>query len=30
MKIVVVYESLYGNTKVIGEAIADGLREAGD
>lgn len=30
MKIVVVYESLYGNTKMIAEAIADGLRDAGD
>lgn len=30
MKIVMVYESLYGNTKIIGEAIAEGLREAGD
>ncbi len=28
MKIVVVYESLFGNTKTIGEGIAEGLREA--
>jgi flavodoxin-like protein len=27
MKIVVVYESMYGNTKAVGEAIAAGLRE---
>ena len=30
MKIVVVYESMFGNTKTIGEAIAEGLREAGE
>jgi hypothetical protein len=30
MKIFVVYESLYGNTRTIAEAIADGLRDAGD
>jgi Flavodoxin len=29
MKTVVVYESMFGNTKAIGEAIAEGLREAG-
>jgi len=29
MDIVVVYESLFGNTKTIAEAIAEGLREAG-
>jgi hypothetical protein len=30
MKIVVVYESMFGNTKTIGEGIAEGLREAGE
>lgn len=30
MKAVVVYESMYGNTHLIAEAIADGLREHGD
>jgi Flavodoxin len=30
MKIVVVYESMFGNTKTIAEAIAEGLREAGE
>jgi hypothetical protein len=30
MKIVVVYESMFGNTKTIGERIAEGLREAGE
>lgn len=30
MKIVVVYESMFGNTKAIGEGIAEGLREAGE
>jgi flavodoxin-like protein len=30
MKIVVVYESMYGNTKAVGEAIAAGLREGGE
>ncbi len=30
MKIVVVYESMFGNTKTIGEAIAEGLRGAGE
>lgn len=30
MKIVVVYESLYGNTKTIAEAIAEGLHDAGE
>ena len=30
MKIVVVYESMFGNTKAIAEAIAEGLREAGE
>jgi hypothetical protein len=29
MKIVVVYESMFGNTKTIGEAIAEGLSEIG-
>ena len=28
MKLVVVYESMFGNTKTIGEAIAEGLDEA--
>lgn len=30
MKVVVVYESMFGNTKTIGEAIADGMSGAGD
>ena len=30
MKIVVVYESMFGNTRTVGEAIAEGLRQAGD
>jgi hypothetical protein len=30
VKIVIVYESMFGNTKVIGEGIAEGLREAGE
>jgi hypothetical protein len=30
MKIVVVYESMFGNTGIIGEAIAEGLNEAGE
>jgi hypothetical protein len=30
MKIVVVYESMSGNTRTIGEGIAEGLQEAGD
>ena len=30
MNIVVIYESLYGNTKAIAEAIADGLQDGGD
>lgn len=30
MKIVVVYESLFGNTRTIAEDIADGLRAVGD
>jgi hypothetical protein len=30
VKIVVVYESMFGNTKAIGEGIAEGLREAGE
>jgi hypothetical protein len=30
MKSVVVYESMFGNTKTIGEAIAEGLGEAGE
>lgn len=30
MKIVIVYESMFGNTKAIGEGIAEGLREAGE
>lgn len=30
MKIVVVYESMFGNTKTIGESIAEGLRDAGE
>jgi hypothetical protein len=30
MKVVVVYESMFGNTKTIGEAVAEGLREAGE
>ena len=30
MKIVVVYESMFGNTKIIAEEIADGLRGAGE
>jgi hypothetical protein len=30
MKVVVVYESMFGNTKTIAEAIAEGLREAGE
>ena len=29
MKIVVVYESMFGNTKTIGDGIAEGLRDAG-
>ena len=30
MKIIVVYESMYGNTKAIAEAIAEGMREFGE
>ncbi len=30
MKAVVVYESMYGNTHLIANAIADGLRETGE
>jgi hypothetical protein len=30
MKSVVVYESMFGNTRTIAEAIAEGLREAGE
>ncbi len=30
MKIVVVYESMFGNTKTVGQGIAEGLREAGE
>jgi hypothetical protein len=30
MKIAVVYESIYGNTAAIAEAVADGLRALGD
>ena len=30
MKTVVVYESMFGNTKAIAEAVAQGLREAGE
>lgn len=30
MKIAVVYESMFGNTKLIAQEIADALREAGD
>lgn len=30
MRTVVVYESMFGNTKAIAEAIAEGLREAGE
>lgn len=30
MKIIVVYESMFGNTGIIGEAIAEGLHEAGE
>ena len=30
MNIVVVYESMFGNTKTIGDAIAEGLRGAGE
>jgi hypothetical protein len=30
MKVVVVYESLYGNTRQIAEAVAEGLGEAAD
>ena len=30
MKIAVIYESIYGNTAAVAEAIADGLRGAGD
>lgn len=30
MKFVVVYESMFGNTKTIAEAIAEGLHEAGE
>ena len=30
MKSIVVYESMYGNTKVIAEAIAEGLRDSGE
>ena len=30
MRAVVVYESMYGNTRLIAEAIADGLRPAAD
>jgi flavodoxin len=30
MKIVVVYESMFGNTKVVAEAIAEGLGDGGE
>ena len=30
MKIVIVYESMFGNTKTIAEGIAEGFREAGE
>ena len=30
MKSIVIYESMYGNTKAIAEAIAQGMRERGD
>ena len=30
MRVVVVYESMFGNTKTIAQAIAEGLGEAGD
>ena len=30
MRVVVVYESMFGNTKTIAEAIANGLGEAGE
>lgn len=30
MKIVVVYESLFGNTRAVAEAIADGLQDGGE
>ena len=30
MKIVVVYESMFGNTKTAAEAIAEGLGDAGE
>lgn len=30
MKLVVVYESMFGNTRTIGEAVAEGLSEAGE
>ena len=30
MKIAVIYESLFGNTAAVAEAIADGLRDGGD
>jgi hypothetical protein len=30
LKIVIVYESMFGNTKAIGEGIAEGLREGGE
>jgi hypothetical protein len=30
MRVVVVYESMFGNTKTIAEAIAEGLHEAGE
>jgi len=30
MKIVVVYESMFGNTKTVAEAIAEGLADAGE
>jgi flavorubredoxin len=30
MQLVVVYESMFGNTKMIAEAIAEGLNEAGE
>ncbi|HLW18490.1 MAG TPA: flavodoxin [Actinomycetota bacterium] len=29
MKIIVVYESMFGNTQIIGQAIADGLADLG-
>ena len=29
MKAAVVYESMFGNTKMIAEAVADGLAQAG-